>query len=85
MNAENKSPEVNKEKYKEEICSIFDFFTHNWLKTSRDVKSIEAILTALVSMIPLLPQELDSERIIKLVPVCLNLCKKQDVRGAAVR
>lgn len=85
INAEDAAPEINKDKYKEEICSAFDFLSHNWLKTSRDCKTIVAILTALVPMISLLPQELDSERIVKLIPICLNLCRKQDVRLAAVR
>lgn len=85
MNTEDTAPEINKETYKEEICSVFDFLTNNWLKTSRDPQSIEAILTVLVPMIPLLPQELDSDRVIKLIPVCLTLCKKQDVRLATVK
>lgn len=77
--------EINSHTYQEEIYSVFDILTHNWLKMLRDFKTTEAILTALVPMIPLLPQEVVSEDIVKLVPVCLNLCKKQTIRLAAVK
>lgn len=52
---------------------------------SRDLKTTEAVLTALVPMMPLLPQEIVNENIVKLLPVCLNLCKKQTIRLAAVK
>lgn len=77
--------EINSHTYQEEMYSVFDILTYNWLKMSRDFKTTEAILTALVPMIPLLPQEVVSENIVKLVPVCLSLCKKQAVRLAAVK
>jgi len=85
MNGEDSSLGIHKQTFVEEICSVFDFLTYNWLKTSRDSKSTEAILTTLVPMVSLLPVEQDSERIVKLVPVCLSLCKKQSIRLAAVR
>ncbi|XP_012526722.2 maestro heat-like repeat-containing protein family member 1 isoform X1 [Monomorium pharaonis] len=76
---------INKQTFVDEICSVFDFLTHNWLKTSRDSKSTEAILMTLVPMVSLLPAQQDSERIVKLIPICLSLCRKQNVRLAAVR
>lgn len=76
---------INKQTFVDEICSVFDFLTFNWLKTSRDSQSTEAILMALVPMVPLLPMQQDSERIVKLIPVCLSLCRKQNIRLAAVR
>ncbi|XP_046813255.1 maestro heat-like repeat-containing protein family member 1 [Vespa crabro] len=79
------SPEISKETFKEEICSAFDILTFNWIKTSKDCKSVEAVLSAIVYMIPLLPQEVDCERIIKLTPMLLNFCKKVNTRLAAVR
>lgn len=85
MNGENSIMGINKQTFVEEICSVFDFLTYNWLKTSRDSKSTEAILTTLVPMVSLLPVQQDSERIVKLIPVCLSLCKKQNTRLAAVR
>ncbi|KAG5339130.1 MROH1 protein, partial [Acromyrmex heyeri] len=85
MNGEDSSLGINKQTFVEEICSVFDFLINNWLKTSRDSKSTEAILTTLVPMVSLLPVQQDSERIVKLIPVCLNLCRKQNVRLAAVR
>lgn len=85
MNTKDTSPEISKESFKEEICSAFDLLVHVWLKTSRNFKSTDAILTTLVPMIPLLPEGEHSDRIMKLVPVCLNLCKRQNVRLAAVR
>jgi len=85
MNEEDSSLGIHKQTFIEEICSVFDFLTYNWLKTSRDSKSTEAILTTLVPMVSLLPVEQDNERIVKLVPVCLSLCKKQSIRLAAVR
>jgi len=85
MNGEDSSLGINKQTFIEEICSVFDFLINNWLKTSRDFKSTEAILTTLVPMVSLLPVQQDSERIVKLIPVCLNLCRKQNVRLAAVR
>lgn len=85
MNTENTTPEINRQTYQEEMCSVFDILTYNWLKASRDSKSIETILTALVPMVPLLPLEQDDERIVKLIPVCLNLSKKKSVRLPAVK
>ncbi|EGI58311.1 PREDICTED: maestro heat-like repeat-containing protein family member 1 [Acromyrmex echinatior] len=85
MNGEDSSLGINKQTFVEEICSVFDFLINNWLKTSRDSKSTEAILTTLVPMVSLLPVQQDSERIVKLIPVCLNLCRKQNVRLVAVR
>ncbi|KAG5305866.1 MROH1 protein, partial [Pseudoatta argentina] len=85
MNGEDSSLGINKQTFVEEICSVFDFLINNWLKTSRNSKSTEAILTTLVPMVSLLPVQQDSERIVKLIPVCLNLCRKQNVRLAAVR
>lgn len=85
MNGEDSTLGINKQTFMEEVCSVFDFLTHNWLKTSRDSKSIEAILTTLVPMVSLLPMQQDGERIIKLIPVCLSLCKKQNIRLAAVK
>ncbi|KAL6261907.1 hypothetical protein P5V15_006990 [Pogonomyrmex californicus] len=85
MNGEDSTMEINKQTFVEEICSIFDFLMHNWLKTSRDSKSTEIILTTFVPMISLLPAQQNSERIVKLIPVCLNLCRKQNIRLAAVR
>lgn len=82
---ENMESEINKQTYNEEICSVFDIFTCNWLKTVRDFKSTEAVLMALVPMIPLLPHEIDNEKNTKLIPICLSLCKKQQVRLAAVK
>nr|XP_050863894.1 maestro heat-like repeat-containing protein family member 1 [Vespula vulgaris] len=79
------SPEISKETFKEEICSAFDILTFNWIKTSKDYKGVEAVLSAIVYMIPLLPQEVDCERIIKLTPILLNFCKKVNTRLAAVR
>lgn len=46
---------------------------------------MEAVLSAIVYMIPLLPQEVDCERITKLTPMLLNFCKKVNTRLAAVR
>lgn len=85
MNPEVLVPEINKQMFEEEICSVCDFLMHNWLKTSRDFNSIEAILNALVSIISLLSEQQDNERIIKLIPVCLNLSKKSNIRLASVR
>lgn len=84
-NGEDLSLGIKKQTFVEEICSVFDFLINNWLKTSRDSKSTEAILTTLVPIVSLLPVQQDSERIVKLTPVCLNLCRKQNVRLAAVR
>lgn len=84
MNTEATS-DVNKHTFQEEVCTAFDFLMQNWLKISRDPKTTEAILTTLVPMISLLPEQQDSERIVKLIPVCLNLSKKRNVRLAAVR
>lgn len=85
MNTENATPEINRQTYQEEMCSVFNILICNWLKTSRDCKSIETILTALVPMVPLLPVEQDDERIVKLIPICLSLCRKKSVRLAAVK
>ncbi|XP_077256814.1 maestro heat-like repeat-containing protein family member 1 [Temnothorax americanus] len=85
MNGQDSSLGITKQTFVEEICSVFDFLTHNWLKTSRDFKSTETILMAFVPMVPLLPVQQDSDRIVKLIPVCLSLCKKQNLRLAAVR
>ncbi|KAK2577321.1 hypothetical protein KPH14_003451 [Odynerus spinipes] len=79
------SPEITKETYKEEICSAFDILSFNWLKTSKDYKGVDAVLSAIVFMVPLLPQEVDCERIMKLTPMLLNFCKKANTRLAAVR
>lgn len=84
MNTEATS-DVNKHTFQEEVCTAFDFLMQNWLKISRDPKTTEAILTTLVPMISLLPEQQDSERIVKLIPVCLNFSKKRNVRLAAVR
>ncbi|KYN02585.1 PREDICTED: maestro heat-like repeat-containing protein family member 1 [Cyphomyrmex costatus] len=84
-NGDDLSLGINKQTFVEEICSVFDFLINNWLKTSRDSKSTEAILTTLVPMVSLLPVQQDSERIVKLIPICLNLCRKQNIRLAAVR
>lgn len=85
MNEEESTLGINKQTFVEEISSVFDFLTHNWLKTSRDSVSTEAILRTLAPMVPLLPVQQDEERIIKLIPVCLSLCRKQNIRLAAVR
>lgn len=85
MNAEALVPEINKQTFEEEICSVCDFLMHNWLKTSRDFNSIEAILNALVSIISLLSEQQDNERIIRLIPICLNLSKKSNIRLASIR
>lgn len=85
LNGDDASLGINKQTFVEEISSVFDFLTSNWLKTSRDSKSTEAILTTLVPMVSLLPMQQDSERIVKLIPVCLSLCKKPNTRLAAVR
>ncbi|EZA49279.1 HEAT repeat-containing protein 7A [Ooceraea biroi] len=85
MNSENATPEINRQTYQEEMCSVFDMLTYNWLKASRDYKTTDTILTALVSMVPLLPLEQDDERVVKLIPMCLNLCRKKSVRLAAVK
>ncbi|KAG7209580.1 hypothetical protein KM043_011242 [Ampulex compressa] len=85
MNAElGTSPEITKETYKEEICTSFDVLAYNWLKVSRDNKVADAVLTALVPMIPLLPSELNNECILKLIPVLLNFCKRSNTRLGAV-
>ncbi|KAI4498116.1 hypothetical protein M0802_006940 [Mischocyttarus mexicanus] len=81
----NSSPEINKETFKEEICSAFDILTFTWIKTAKDYKGVEAVLSAIVHMIPLLPQEIDCERIVKLMPVLLSFCKKTNTRLGAVR
>lgn len=85
LNEEEAASDVNKHTFQEEICTAFDFLMQNWLKTSRDPKTTEAILTTLAPMISLLPEQQDSERIVKLIPVCLNLSKKRNVRLGAVR
>ncbi|KMQ97699.1 heat repeat-containing protein 7a [Lasius niger] len=82
MNA--KVSEFNKQTFGEDICSACDILMHDWLKTSRDSKSMEAILTALGSIISLQFEQQDSERIIRLIPICLNLSKKSKIRLAAV-
>ncbi|XP_015183266.1 PREDICTED: maestro heat-like repeat-containing protein family member 1 [Polistes dominula] len=81
----NASPEISKETFKEEICSAFDVLTFTWIKTAKDYKGVEAVLSAIVHMIPLLPQEVDCERIVKLTPMLLNFCKKPNTRLGAVR
>lgn len=83
MNA--KVSEFNKQTFGEDICSACDILMHDWLKTSRDSKSMEAILTALGSIISLQFEQQDSERIIRLIPICLNLSKKSKIRLAAVK
>ncbi|KAL0107180.1 hypothetical protein PUN28_015596 [Cardiocondyla obscurior] len=85
MNGKDASLGINKQTFVEEICSVFDFLTHNWLKTSRDNKSTDAILTTLVPMVPMLPVQQDAERIVKLIPMCLSFCRKQNLRLAAVK
>jgi len=85
MNIENATPEINRQTYQEEICNVFDILVYNWLKVSRDNKSIESFLTALIPMIPLLPLEQDNDRIVKLIPVCLNLCRKKSIRLVAIK
>lgn len=77
--------EINKQTFEEEICSMCDFLMHNWLKTSRDFNSMQAILNALVYIITLLSEQQNSERIIKLIPICLNLSKKSNIRLASVK
>ncbi|XP_029176005.1 LOW QUALITY PROTEIN: maestro heat-like repeat-containing protein family member 1 [Nylanderia fulva] len=78
-------PEFNKQTFEEDIYCAYNILMNNWLKTSRDSESIEAILTALVSIIPLQSEQQDSERIIRLIPICLNLSKKSTTRLAAVK
>lgn len=85
MNEKETTLGINRQTFVEEISSVFDFLTHNWLKTSRDSISTEAILTTLAPMVSLLSVQQDDERIVKLIPVCLSLCRKQNIRLAAVR
>lgn len=85
INEEVLVPEINKQMFEEEICSICDFLMHNWLRTSRDFNSTYAILNALVYIITLLSEQENSERIIKLIPLCLNLSKKSNIRLASVK
>lgn len=77
--------EFNKQTFEEDICCACNILMNNWLKTSRDSESTEAILTALVSIIPLQSEQQDSERIIKLIPICLNFSRKSNIRLAAVK
>lgn len=78
-------PEINKQMFEEDICSIYDFLMQNWLKTSRDVDTIQTILNALGYIIILLSEQMNSERFIKLLPICLNLSKKSSIRLSSLK
>ena len=84
-------PGISKDAFAEEMSTIFEALTYNWLKTGRnDVKLAESILTALSPILPLLPVEEKStdklgNRVTRLAPILLNLCRWPTVRLAATR
>jgi hypothetical protein len=76
---------LKKDIFFEELSSVFDVLTYNWLRTSRSMTLTESILISLVSILPLLPIMCDEKLIVKVVPLLLNFCKKLNVRLAASR
>ena len=74
-----------KDMFYEEFTSAYEVLTSSWLRTSKNFKLSESILTALVSILTLLPKSYNEKLITKLIPAMLNTCKKPQLRLLSTR
>lgn len=78
-------PGIGKDTFVEEMSKTFDVLTNYWLKTNKNIKLTESILTALCPIIPLLSAENTTSRTAKLTPALLGFFKYPNIRLAATR
>ncbi|XP_011301504.1 maestro heat-like repeat-containing protein family member 1 [Fopius arisanus] len=78
-------PAISKDSFTEEMSKSFDILTNNWMKTSRNVKLLEASVSALCPILSLLPEQNCGQRAVKLIPMLLQLCKYPNCRLAGAR
>lgn len=69
-------PTITNEMFQTELAIAYDILSSNWL-TSRDPKVGESVLVALALMFPMLSIEKISQNTTRIIPVLLNLYKKQ--------
>lgn len=78
-------PAISKDSFTEEMSQSFDILINNWLKTSRNIKLLEASVSALCPILSLLSEENGGQRAAKLTPIILHLCKYPNCRLPAAR
>ncbi|XP_063985336.1 maestro heat-like repeat-containing protein family member 1 [Diachasmimorpha longicaudata] len=78
-------PAISKDVFTEEMSKSFDVLTNNWMKISRNIKILEAAVSALCPILTLLPEENGGQRAAKLTPMLLQLCKYPNCRLPVTR